>query len=421
MDGSSQKKEKNSPVMARLLAWIWIHLLTTLAVAFSVDFNDKDQCAGQVKGHATGSVGSPAGCQTAFQEANSTSKNVAAPGGLFNAVIRPQNDTNKQSGVAFYGQSTCETLIAFGNVPVCMGLGAWASFQFITVEQADDQLTNLDPAPILSVPPNATAVANLSAPATQAASSPPSSAASSSAARREYGPTNGYGPKRRDVQTGKRIEHGSVHRTRRGVYKYHQITARAWRGIPLDQWNEEVHKRNAGGWDEDAMGQNHRRSFSRRAMNPLKARSIDSSKCNLVRSCLIDSGGGGEFGIASATTQLLGEIRRLNTGGDDDWKFLKDPFVVDVVDGSGRSKGLIYAQTRQHSDVGSCSNNGTESDALASALSMGAMGSSVTDMRVDLKLRSGDGVTNTLFVSTRSAGNSDMSIHPICEAIQIFD
>ncbi|KAI4213290.1 MAG: hypothetical protein LQ351_004031 [Letrouitia transgressa] len=414
--------------MAQLLAWIWIRtlLLTTLTAAFSVDFNSADQCTGQVKGHATGSVGSPAGCQTAFQEANSTSKNVAAPGGLFNAVIRPQNDTNKLSGVAFYGQSTCETLIAFGNVPVCLGLGAWASFQFITIEQADDQLTNLDPAPILSIPPNATAVGNASAlasaPATQAVSSPPSSTASSSAARGVYGPTNGYGPKRRDVRAEKRIEHGSVHRTRRGVYKYHQVAERAWRGVPFDQWNEEVHKRSASGWDEDAMGQNHRRSFSRRAMSsPLKGRSIDSSKCNLVRSCLIDSGGGAGFGIASATPQLLSAIRRLNTGGDDDWKFLRDPFVVDVVDGSGKSSGLIYAQTRQHSDVGSCSGNGTEVDALASALSMGAMGSPVTDMRVDLKLRSGNGVTNTLFVSTRRAGSSDMSIHPICEAIQIFD
>ncbi|KAL9043721.1 MAG: hypothetical protein Q9214_003099 [Letrouitia sp. 1 TL-2023] len=408
--------------MAGLLAWIWVLLLTTLAAAFSVDFNSADQCAGQVKGQATGSVGLPAGCQTAFQGANSTSKNIAAPGGLFNAVITPQNGTDKQAGVAFYGQSTCETLIAFGNVPVCMGLGAWASFQFITIEQADDQLTNLDPAPILSIPPNATAVGNLSASATQAASSPPSSTASSSAARRQYGPTSGYGPKRRDVKAEKRIEHGWVHRTRGGVYKYHQVAARAWRGVPLDQWNEGVHKRSTDGWDDaNAMGQNHPRSFSRRAMSPLKARSIPSSKCNLVRSCLIDSGGGAGFGIASAAPQLLSEIRRLNKGGDDDWKFLKDPFVVDVVDGSGKSKGLIYAQARQHSDVGSCSDKGTESDALASALSMGTMGSSVTDMRVDLKLPSGNGVTNTLFVSTRSAGNSDMSIHPICEAIQIFD
>ncbi|KAL9607028.1 MAG: hypothetical protein Q9167_008020 [Letrouitia subvulpina] len=258
-------------------------------------------------------------------------------------------------------------------------------------------------------------------PATQAASSSTASSSAAGAAARNYGPTNGYGPKRRDVNAEKRIEHGSVHRTRRGVYKYHQVAARAWRGVPVDQWNDEVHKRRVGGWDE-TMVQNHLRSFSRRDIRLVAARSIPPSKCNLVRSCLIDSGDGAGFGIASAGPQLLSAIRKANAGGgDDDWKFLEDPFVVDVVDGAGKSQGLIYAQTRQHSDVASCSNNGTQSDALASALSMGAMGSSVTDMRVDLKLLSGNGVTNTLFVSTRRAGNSDMSIHPICEAIQIFD
>ena len=68
-----------------------------------------------------------------------------------------------------------------------------------------------------------------------------------------------------------------------------------------------------------------------------------------------------------------------------------------------------------------CSDQGTERDVLQAALAMGVDGSCAYDMRVDLKLLNlgTDGVTNILYVSTRSVSNSDKSIHPICEALQV--
>ncbi|KAL8855228.1 MAG: hypothetical protein Q9198_010890, partial [Flavoplaca austrocitrina] len=122
--------------------------------AFCVDFTSGERCTGTVVGKFNGSTGT--GCQTGFTKVNS-SQSVPAPGASFDVVIQPASNETR-SGVAFYGQPDCEVLIGFGNVPVCTGVGAWSSFKVIGIDEADDQLTNLDPAPVLSIPTNATAV-----------------------------------------------------------------------------------------------------------------------------------------------------------------------------------------------------------------------------------------------------------------------
>lgn len=135
---------------------------------------------------------------------------------------------------------------------------------------------------------------------------------------------------------------------------------------------------------------------------------------------MINTGDSDNFGISEAGPALLRALETVNPEGTS-WQYLREPFVVEVTDDAAQSLGLIYAQTIEHAGVASCSDSGSESDAFKSALEMGVAGSQVTDMRVDLKLRTGDGVTNSLFVSTRKAGNADMNIHPICQAIQVFD
>lgn len=128
-------------------------VVVSFASAFRVDFNSGERCTGTVVGRCIGSTGR--GCHSAFTRINS-SESVPAPGGSFDVVIRPQaNDT--RSGVAFFGQPDCEVLIGFSNVPLCTGVRAWPSFKVITIDEADDQLTNLDPAPILPIPSNPTA------------------------------------------------------------------------------------------------------------------------------------------------------------------------------------------------------------------------------------------------------------------------
>ncbi|KAL8836942.1 MAG: hypothetical protein Q9170_002703 [Blastenia crenularia] len=444
----------------------------SLTAGFCIDFNSADHCTGTVIGKYVGS--GVTGCQTSFQQPNS-SVSIPGAGKSSNVVIQPQTGDQKH-GVAFYGRDNCEVLIGFGNVPLCTGVGAWTSFQIISMDEADDQLTNLDPAPILSIPPNATKTASagdhLSVPSgmvksmsnavsatgvlepaeptgnirsRETASTTAFASAKSQSAALSASTSTATPLMKRSVPTPKlpeRIAHGSIQEHHGRLFKYHQVAARAWRGVPLDQWNDNIHKRmtkdhtttplrrhdqptrfhpRAIGPVGGSSPRHSGRDITPRSLSPLQKRGIPPSKCNLVRTCMIDSGDNDNFGITNAGPALLSAIDTLNGAGDH-WQFLEHPFVVEVLDNAGQSQGYIYAQTRQeHSDVATCSDTSSEADALKSAIEMGVDGSTVSDMRVDLKLLTVTELTNTLFVSTKKAGNVDMRIHPICEAVQLFD
>ena len=222
------------------------------------------------------------------------------------------------------------------------------------------------------------------------------------------------------MRNGKPIAHGEVRRSAGQAYAFQQVAKRAWRGVPLKEWDADIHKRNDFNI-ANSRSQSPRRGdgTSRRDLGAFRERAISTANCNMVRSCMIDSGDDPKFTIDDVGAQLLDAIHTLNPT-QEDWTWLQSPFVVEIVDSMGKSEGLVYAQTLEHSEaVNTCSDAGNERDALQAALAMGVDGSTVTDMRVDLKLLSGTGVTNSLFVSTRSVGNSDMRIHAICEAVQV--
>ncbi len=460
--------------------------LIFLTNAFTVDFWSADHCVGSVVGYFEGVVGQ--GCQTTFSNYSDSNNLVTAPGGSFNVVPWPSAN-DKKTGVAFYGESDCKTLIALGNVNICLGTGAYTSFEVIDFSDSELGYTNLEPAPVQNLPTNATETANprealtdiasaVTVPSTGSkptitgsasivttntlgtssgntlstsqtspltASSLSSSTASSMSAsattsvststamkapaarlrrKREAKhapvPRSSLGRSIEQMRNGKPVAHGEVRRSAAQAYAFQQVAKRAWRGVPLKEWDANIHKRNEVDV-ASSRSQLSRRGdgTSRRDLGPLRERAISAANCNMVRSCMIDSGNDPKFTIDDVGAQLLDAIHALNPT-QEDWTWLQRPFVVEIVDSAGKSEGLIYAQTLEHSEaVNTCSDARTERDALQAALAMGIDGSTVTDMRVDLKLLSGTGVTNSLFVSTRSVGNSDMRIHPICEAVQV--
>ena len=397
--------------------------------AFTVDFWSADHCVGSVVGYFEGVVGK--GCQTTFSNYSDSNQLVTAPGGSFNVVPWPSAN-DKKTGVAFYGEQDCKTLIALGNVNVCLGTGAYTSFEVIDFSDSELGYTNLEPAPVQDLPTNATRTANpterLTETSSSTAPSGTSTAVKAPAARLRREREAKHAPVLRSslindieqMRNGKPVAHGEVRRSAGQAYAFQQVAKRAWRGVPLKEWNANIHKRNEiniaisrsqlSRWGDGT---------SRRDLGSLRERDISAANCNMVRSCMIDSGNDPKFTIDDVGAQLLDAIHALNPT-QEDWTWLQSPFVVEIVDSTGKSEGLIYAQTLEHSEaVNTCSDAGTERDALQAALAMGVDGSTVTDMRVDLKLLSGTGVTNSLFVSTRSVGNSDMRIHPICEAVQV--
>ena len=397
--------------------------------AFTVDFWSADHCVGSVVGYFEGVVDQ--GCQTTFSNYSDSNNLVTAPGGSFNVVPWPSAN-DKKTGVAFYGEQDCKTLIALGNVNICLGTGAYTSFEVIDFSDSELGYTNLEPAPVQNLPTNATRTANPTERLTETSSSTASSGTSTAVKapaarlRREREAKDAPVPRSNlinnieQMRNGRPVAHGEVRRSADQAYAFQQVAKRAWRGVPIKEWNANIHKRNEVNIAISRSQLSHRGdATSRRDLGSLRERDISAANCNMVRSCMIDSGNDPKFTIDDVGAQLLDAIHALNPT-QEDWTWLQSPFVVEIVDSTGKSEGLIYAQTLEHSEaVNTCSDAGTERDALQAALAMGVDGSTVTDMRVDLKLLSGTGVTNSLFVSTRSVGNSDMRIHPICEAVQV--
>ncbi|KAG8531864.1 uncharacterized protein KY384_003500 [Bacidia gigantensis] len=414
----------------------------------------------------------------------------------------PEGADTADMAIAFYGQQDCETLVAVGNVDTCLGLGHWSSYKVLTLEEADDQLTNLDGAELQSLSVNATVTASSgqglsseTASATGTTTAATTMTTSAPMMRRERRERTERKTKRevedreareKDGKTKKkrgRISHGDTMEFNGRQYRYHQLSARTWRGVPIERWDAGLHKRNTQPLPHHrsrplSHEQQHqqRSSFPSRdadiaLLSPDSATSapetsglrkragIDATKCNLVRSCALKTPSSANFLIRDVGDDLMTSIATHSADGND-WTFLEHPFVVEIMNTEGGSEGYVYAQTENHSDVKDCATadgamvkrqdsttttavNGTqpqsqkstttttvsgdgnhERQILTSALIEGVGGSEVSDLRVDLKINSlgTDGATNSLFVSTRSAGTGEKEgvIHVACIGVEVF-
>ena len=238
-----------------------LSLLFWYTQAFDITWNDKDHCAGNNVGTFTGSVNSPSGCQTKYKKIEG-GDSVDAPGGNFNVIIEPEG-ADVDAGVAFYGLANCQTLVGFGNVKSCLGTGYFTSFEVINITEADDQLTNLDPAPVQALSTNATATVKpgeslpaesvktsveiVSVPSTVIITSTITSSPTNTAKKVRRADADAQDQQlqiaKRSAQPG-RILHGDTYASNGKMYKYHQLSARAWRGIPISSWDPSIHKRN---------------------------------------------------------------------------------------------------------------------------------------------------------------------------------
>lgn len=452
--------------MWELRTAVFIAAFLSTTDAFTLDFNSAGQCTGATIGEFIGSVGS--GCQTQFFNVSDSNILIPVEGGSNNVLISPNvkvNPTDKTSAVAWYGEDDCQTLIALGNVPVCLGVGNYESFQVIDI--TDVGFTYLDPAGVVELPPNATETAtkgevlaepgavfstassaplpsshshslsgssvhtssassahksSASSVLPSSASKVPSSSATTTARpgklRRGTNKKSAVAKRSQSRQTehmtnAKRMTHGAVYSATGQEWKFQQIASRVYRGVNPAAWNDDIHKRSLT---------EHEAPISRRAVGPLQSRALSDANCNFIRTCMVDSGESHSFNIASAGAALLSAVQKLNTANEDDWSYLQSPIVVEVVDASGKPEGYIYAITSQHSiNVNTCSDQATQRDVLQAALVQGVEGSSVTDMQVALQVKAPQpaGETNLLYVSTRCAENKDRSIHPICEAVVV--
>ena len=436
-----------------------------------IDFNSADHCAGSIVGQFEGEKNDH--CQTQYGSAGDSNQLLPVFHSAFNAVIQPSNET--QHGVAFYGEEICETLVALGNVKTCLGLGVAKGFKIIDI--AANSLPwdafNLEPTRYVNSPnatetyksgdvltetalqptmnagtltgsgTQGTMTGTVTAPAGGPATAPTGGTTSAMAPSSTH-TLSPYKNKRAanarpapapepasidHVLGGGRIEHGAVRRTNTGFHKYQQVAKRAWRGVPLDQWDDKIHKRSETDWSVPSVRRRSSKSkrgpgFSSKPLSTLENRAIPPTLCNLIRTCMVDSVDDGLFNINMAGTSLIDAVRKLNTANDKDWTFLNNPLIVEVQGESGECVGYAFAWTKNHNLVANtCSDFGTERDVLEAALAQGVDGTTVSDMRLDLKLLSdtslGAGLTDVLWVAARSVENVDHGINPLCAAIEV--
>ena len=383
--------------------------------AFEVQFYDGDHCTGNQVGLLTTNIGSPAGCQTQFNSPVQVNKPINVPGDAFNVLATPDTSGYEDVGaaVAFYSNPDCTLLIGLTNVPACVGVGAYSSFKVIELTDAWVGEHNLQPNQIITWSPNATATFKSEA-LTETTSAPSMQTATSGRMRRARGPVEDKNMVTRAAEhmvSGGRISHGAVRRTNNGIFRFHQVAKRVWKGVSLDEWNDAIHKRNTGVLRADG--------WTKRNTKSILERDIPATTCNMVRSCLIEASEDTGFKINDVGAQLIDTLKILDPSGNF-WEYLESGLIIEIVDDKGQAMGFLYAQTDLHNEkIQTCSSQGTELDAFQAALAMGVDGTVATDMRVDVKLLSGTGVTDSLFVSTRSAALPDQHIHPVCEAVEV--
>ena len=115
--------------------------------------------------------------------------------------------------------------------------------------------------------------------------------------------------------------------------------------------------------------------------------------------------------ISAAGRSLL-EAIKAHDPDEQDWQWLKEPSVVEILNEKGTPQGFIFPQMEYKSDVAPCNTNGTESAALEAALVEGFDATAARDLRVDLETGlSVLGEKKCLFVSTRSGGNEDWELN----------
>ena len=498
-------------------------LLPSVALAFKVDFFTDKKCV--APDQITNSIEKNV-CYKDFKKGNEVVPLEPSKGQLYNVVIGHDFGDTLESGVAFYGRENCDRIIAFSNVPTCLGAGNYATYQALELDDAEKDLKKLlqvDPTVLVAaVPPQGTVAidaddaAKIRIPGAKDGAQKekikrqddgePKRAGRRSLQRRSDGtdviPVHTFTEEELKKLDG-RSESESLHRrsdgtdvvpvhtftedelkkldgrsepeplhpvhgekTVRGLngveHTWQQIGARAFRGIPSHQWDPNLHKRNADPIPHldaafpagrplvqrrDAPQQPHhphQRRDSSSSPNPaslLTPRLFKEGRCELIRTCLIANPESAFLPIHLIADEFIKAIQHFSTTGKD-WDFLAQPFAIEFTepvdpahplpaDTPPKTAGFAMAQTLLNvpdsETLGECTDNaGGQRGSLYDVLFAGIEGAEITDLRVDVRVGGEEGtgrgaLTNSLFVSTRSAGNKGKAIafRPICQITSV--
>lgn len=415
--------------------------LPALTLAFKVDFFKDKECK-----DTTGSVSVPKGvCLTTFSSEGQEKDLTPNNGQPFLAKVNHDVSDTAESGVAFYGLKDCYRIIGFSNVPSCLGAGNYAAYKAMELDDADkDQQRILEPDPTVQV--------DYVAPAGKVPLDKAGTPAKPVRKRSTAGDKARNEPHtKRDANLEPRVakeglSHGDETTVQGVPHRWHQVGKRAFRGIPVHKWDDKLHKRNAEPHPQfDAENPPNRPSVQRRQHNSpshphhpransappfLMPRALkEGGDCELIRTCLIANPESQFLPIAEIADEFLAALTTYNPPGTD-WKFLRQPFAIEFTDPDDPAKTAGFAMAQavvnadEEEDLALCVDEGGQRAALKEVLMAGVGDTKITDLRADVRIKGQDGrpvTTQSLFVSTRSAGNKNREIafRPICEAVSV--
>ena len=450
--------------------------LPATILAFGVQFYDgaDKTCTQSPVGQYWGSA--PTTCQSTFLKPSpsaGTNATVAAPGGGYNVKITQIEGRDDQSdGVAFYGANGCAyDIIAFANVNTCFGAGNYASFKVVTLDQAaqDNQYIREADA-CVNLPVDAVEPLDDYKPKHRKRlwhTDPNCQTSPSSTPQKPKKRSNVDEPahlekkaiegendavdeeatlKKKDVVKPRTanpgsLTHGDVEEINGALYKFHQLSARAFRGIPVDEWSDELHKRNAFQAPTNTAPrkspQRRGRSLAARAQSapkpPFKFEKRDlNGVCTFTKTCAIKNPESANFPISIIQDEMFDAIAEHNPAGFD-WDFLRtDPFVVEarsIHTNATEGRIMISAEihTYSYEAPAKCTSNGGQRGSIVDMVRMGVADTPITDLKVDMSVPNDAGQGGparwvSLVVSTRGPKAKkfdDNLFRPICMGVTI--
>lgn len=208
---------------------------------------------------------------------------------------------------------------------------------------------------------------------------------------------------------GKTVYHGVIRDHGGEKYKMQQLAHGVFSGVPIADWDDEVHMANHTVLDLPNTHISQPISPRSSSLDLLQPRAFRYGTCLPNVQCVYQVGTNVLVGIESTINTLIAAYNALKGPGGELWKFLNQPFVVAATVGVGSAyfSGWVAAKTTiANTPVSPCSSSLKDSDVITSAVRDTIAGwdwiqkGEISDLTVKIQLQSGESAS--ISVNVRS-------------------
>ncbi|KAF5011281.1 hypothetical protein FDECE_2581 [Fusarium decemcellulare] len=166
------------------------------------------------------------------------------------------------------------------------------------------------------------------------------------------------------------VEHGDVTAYNGGEIKWQQLGKGMWTGIPVDEWDESIHKRSDVdyGLDKYALGLDQSMRHDARSLE-LQSRNLRTT-CQAIAACAT---GYEDIELAGVLDATINAIEAAAGAVGTIWDLLNEkPFLTTIFGGTTATVvGIKLEKSLWPPPAAECSTASTDKDLLSSAISTG--------------------------------------------------